>query len=250
MKNTHVRIVSIIAAAFYASVISGKAQAFQNLDFESELGSPISGSPPIGFYNLPGWNVATVGDQYGASPGGVYYNGTVLDGTGGYVVPAGGYDVITGATIGPLDGAQSLALYVSGYEAPASISITQTGTIPGGQNSVSFLLGYFATLNLAPSQNPLNYFSLSINNQNVPLVVTSVDGQVLTVAGNISQWAGKTVTLSIANSITENQTESFGVIDDVAFSPQVVAVPEAFGMGLLTAALSLSAVFLNRRKTA
>lgn len=250
MKNKHIQIVFAMAAALYASENSSKAQNFANLNFESDLGSPISDGlySMAPFYNLPSWNVTTIGDEDGASSGGVYYNNTILDGTDAYIVPVGGYDV-TGATINPLDGDQSLALYVSGYSATASISISQTGTIPNGQNSVSFLLGDFATFDLPSGQNPLNYFSLSINNQNVPLEVTSENGQVLTVAGDISQWAGQSVTLTIANTdaVDTYLSESFGVIDDVAFSPQ--AVPEPSGMGLLAAAISLSAVFLNKRKT-
>jgi hypothetical protein len=253
MKNKHIQTRFFIAASVYASIISGKAQDFANLDFEAGLGAPISGSAPFPFYNLPDWSVNTTGDRNGASPGGVFdgsSNGNLtLDATYGYIVPPqGAYNIIAGGTIFPLDGNFSLALYVSGLPAPASVSISQTGTIPSGQNSVSFLLGYFATFQLPPSQNPLNHFSLSINNQNVPLVVTSENGQVLTVAGNISQWAGQKVTLSIANSVTAVGSESLGAIDDVAFSPQVVAVPEASGMGLFTAAISLAAVFLNKRK--
>jgi hypothetical protein len=249
MKNKHFQIVVVVAAAFFTSAICGKAQGFQNLDFESDLGSPISGNGDNGFYNLPGWNVSTVGDEGGSSPGGVYYNNTVLDGTDAYIVPAGGYDVM-GGTIGPLDGNQSLALYVSGfgYGPLASISISQTGTIPDGENSVSFLLGDFATAYTPPSQNALTYFSLSINGHYVPLVVTSVNGQVLTVAGNISQWAGQGVTLSIANGLLSGGVESFGVIDDVAFSPQVVAVPEPSEMELLATAISVFVVFVNKRK--
>jgi hypothetical protein len=229
MKNKHSQIVVVIAAAFCTSAICGKAQGFQNLDFESDLGSPINGNndDPGAFYNLPGWKVSTVGDPGGASSGGVYYNYTITDGTDAYIIPAGGYDVMTGEAIDPLQGNQSLALYASGLNgALASISISQTGTIPEGENSVSFLLGYFGTYDLTPSQNPLTYFSLSINGNYVPLAVTSVNGQVLTVAGNISQWAGQTVTLSIANGPLSDGAEAFGVIDDIAFSPQVVAVPE------------------------
>lgn len=241
-------VVGVAVTVFCASVMSGKAQGFANLNFETAIGSPIANNG-IPFYNLPDWNVNTVGDQDGASSGGVYYDNTVLDGTDGYIVPAGGYNVINGATIGPLDGNQSLALYVSGYYAPASISISQTGSIPSGQKSISFLLGYFNTVNLPPAQNPLSYFSLSINNQNVPLAVESQNGQVLTIAGNISSWAGQTVTLVIANSVTENQSESFGVIDDVAFSPQAVVVPEPSITEMLTVGIAFSAVFLNKRKT-
>jgi hypothetical protein len=171
-----------------------------------------------------------------------------LDGTYGYIVSAGGAPGAFGGTLYPLDGDYSLALYATAVGQPVSLSISQTGTIPQGQNSVSFLLGDFNGLNLPPSPNPLNYFSLSINNQNVPLVETSKNGQVLTVAGNISEWAGRTVTLSIAANTVSGGSESFGVIDDVAFSPQVVAVPEASGMGLLAAAISLSVVFLGKRK--
>ena len=254
MKNKHIQIIFVIAAALNASEIFSKAQNFANLNFECDLGTPIYTSGGIGaFYNLPDWNVATVGDQAGAFPGGVFYNNSILDGTDAYIVPAG----VAGGPFGPispLDGGQSLALYVSGYGGPdmwgpASISISQTGAIPDGQNSISFLLGYFATSgNLPPPQDSLSYFSLSINNQKVPLVVTSENGQVLTVAGDISQWTGQSVTLTIANSVPAAADESFGVIDDVAFSPQVVTAPEPSGIGLLVAATSLWAVFLNKRK--
>jgi hypothetical protein len=248
MKNKHLEIMVVTAAALCTSVISGKAQGFGNLNFEAGFGSPISGNYPP-FYTLPDWNVNITGDQNGAAPGGVFDGSSIdnltLDATYGYIVPPqGAFDVIAGGTMFPLDGNFSLALYVTGFPAPASISISQTATIPIGQNSVSFLLGYFGTFNLPPSQNPLNHFSLSINSQ----VVTSENGQILTIAGDISQWAGQQVTLAIANSISGEGTESFGVVDDVAFSPQVFAVPEPSVMQLLGAAIAMSVVFVNKRK--
>ena len=248
MKAKHIQTIIGVFAGAGIIVMSGKAQEFQNLDFESALGSPIN-NVVNGFYNLPGWSVNTVGDQSGASSGGVFYNSSILDGTDAYIVPVGGYDVLPGSdghygsvpSFGPLDGDQSLALYVSGYNAPASISISQTGTIPNAQSSISFLLGFFNTYDLPFSQNPLSYFSLSINNQNVPLVVTSVNGQVLTVAGNISQWAGQTVALSIADTVAIEQGEAFGVIDDVAFSPVAVPEPTTLAWGGFGGLLSLVA---------
>ncbi len=263
MKNRHIQIIFVIAAALNSSEIFSKAQSFANLNFESALGSPINGgteASDVGtFYDLPDWNVSTVGDQGSAFPGGVFYNTSILDGTDAYIVSGAGVYVPIGVvpSISPLDGNQSLALYVSdvadtGTLVPSSISISQTGVIPDGEKSVSFLLGYFATWYPPSGQNPLSYFSVSINNQNVPLVVTSENGQVLTVAGDISQWAGQSVTLTIANSVTPGPDidESFGVIDDVAFSRQVVIVPEPSGIGLLVTAISLSAVVLNKRKIA
>jgi hypothetical protein len=183
----------------------------------------------------------------GSTPGVYFDNPGELDANYGFIVPAGGTPGVFGGTIHALDGRLSLALYATAFSVPVSISISQTGTIPVGQNSISFLLGYFGTYDLPPGQNPLNFFSLSINSQNVPLVATSVNGQVLTVAGDISEWAGQTVTLSLANTVAPF-AESFGVIDDIAFSPQVVAVPEPSGMGLLAATISLSVVFVNRKK--
>lgn len=245
MKNKYTRIIVVAAAAVSAMANSTRAQNFQNLDFEGSLGSPTSDNPAP-FYNLPGWTVATSGSSE-AAPGGVFYGGSpLIDGTSAFIALPSGFDSFNNTKGFATYGAQSLVLYVSGFGTPESISISQTGTIPGGQNSVSFQLGYFATLYASQPQNPLDYFSLSINNKNVPVVVTSINGPDLTVAGNISEWAGQRVTLSIANSLVVG--ESLGVVDDIAFSPQVAAVPEPSVTGLLTVAISFSAVFLIKRK--
>ncbi len=244
MKTKHLQIILGIATV-YALPISSQARQFQNLDFESSLGSPVFGNS---FFNLPGWTVTTVGDPYSAFPGGVFDSKFYsLGGAYGYIIPIYGFDIMAGTTIDPLGGNQSVALYTTASPGPAAISISQTGTIPTGQNSVSFLLGYFETYGLTTPQNPLSVFSLSINSQNVPLAVTLANGQVLTVAGNISQWAGQTVSLAVTETVGAGyNNEAFGVIDNVAFSP--VAVPESARIGLFAATLSLSVVFLKKRK--
>ena len=244
MKTKHLPII-IGAAALYASATTGNAQEFQNMDFESPITTLASltlyGQP---VYTLPDWNVNLTGYYNVGYPNGVIYNsssGVPLDTYYGIIV--------TGTSA--LAGDQSLGLASGNFESAGTVSISQTGIIPKGDNSVSFLLGDFAAISqnngVAP-QNPLDCFALSINGQNVPLVVTLDNGGVLTVAGNISQWAGQSVTLSIDNMVPGGNVESYGVIDDVAFSPQIVVVPESSGMGLLAGAISLSVVFLNRRK--
>ena len=176
-------------------------------------------------------------------PNGVIYNSP-------FGVPLDTYYGIIVSGTSALAGNQSLGLGSGSFASTGTISISQTGIIPNGDKSVSFLLGDFGAISqnngVAP-QIPLDYFALSINNQNVPLVVTLENGGALTVAGNISQWAGKSVTLSIGNTVPNGSVESYGVIDDLAFSPQVV-VPESSGTGVLAGTISLSVVFLNRRK--
>jgi hypothetical protein len=243
MKTKHIPIV-IGAAALYASATTGKAQEFQNLDFESPITTLASltlyGQP---VYTLPNWNVSLNGYYNVGYPNGVIYNSP-------FGVPLDTYYGIIVSGTSALAGNQSLGLGSGNFASTGTISISQTGIIPNGDNSVSFLLGDFGAISqnngLAP-QNPLDYFALSINNQNVPLVVTLENGGVLTVAGNISEWAGQTVTLSLGNAVPNGNVESYGVIDDVTFSPQVV-VPESSGIGLLSGAISLSVVFLIRRK--
>jgi hypothetical protein len=242
---TTIKTLACCCCCLMLDLPRSEAQSFQNLGFESALGTSIGG----GLYSLPDWSVTAVGTAGNVTSGGVYISPTALDSTYAYLVTASGTSDVFGGTIYSLAGGQSLALYDSGFGVPSSLSISQTATIPDGQNSVSFLLGDFRTLESSQPQSPLDYFSLSINNQNVPLIVTADNGGILTISGSISQWAGHSATLAISDSVPSFGEESFGVIDDVAFSTQIVSVPESSAITLIAAVMAGLIILSHEFKT-
>ncbi len=134
-KNT-----GVVAALLYLVCISSlRAQAFQDLDFESAILVPI----PSDSFNrvdfgldLPGWSGFSGTNQLNAA----LYHNFFLDSTGIGINDSGspsfGGGVIQGNYSVFLEAGNSASGPPSG---PANASLTQAGLVPAGTKSLSFL---------------------------------------------------------------------------------------------------------------
>jgi hypothetical protein len=199
------------AAAILFACFSTHAQGtFENLNFEEASILPISGQQfAITVANaLPGWTV-----DYGTvQQTQISYNDAALGGEPWLTLSANGYPgdpeaIIDGNFTPFLQGGE-----VNGVSTP--VSITQTGQIPPGTQSLLFDVG-----NSGESLVPEVYIGNDL------LTLFSVGSGVgvsdsYTIYGaNISAWADQTEQLTFSASLGNI------AIDDISFSPTAV-IPE------------------------
>jgi hypothetical protein len=220
------------AAAIIFAVLSAQAQGtFQNLDFEEADIVPIVGNPLYPYAvtvanALPGWTV-----DYGAvQQTQILYNNPSL-GTTAVTLFASGYP---GPVASIIDGNFSVALQsglLNGMPAPASIS--QTGQIPSGTQSLLFdsVSGGFSS-----EQPP----EVLIGNDLLTLFPVGSGQGVSTsytiYGANISAWAGQ------SEQLTFSAPAGAFIIDDISFSPTAV-IPEPSPLALTGIAGLLFALY-------
>jgi hypothetical protein len=221
--------VSQFAVASLAFVFTQTvcAQGFQNLDFEAATISPAPlGYTPAGADNpisaadaLPGWTVyedSTLCTAVWGTPGlDITYVSLNYGQPFGYLSLQGVYSIgISAYNLAP------------GYYTSASIA--QTGLIPEGSQSIQFFLRNYKL----PSGNPAGEtLIVTINGTPIPISVISKSGYVMTIAGDVSAFAGTTAELKF----TAPSESNYGM-DSIAFSSIGVPEPSAFsliGLGLL-----------------
>ena len=189
---------------------SGQAQGFVNLDFEGATipATPVGGStypanPTLAF---PGWTV-------GGSTTVVMYNDLSI---GAPVVDLMGPNFPNFAGYTPLQGSYSVLLqYFNIDGGPPTLS--QTGLIPSGTQSIDFLIG-----------NGQSDAVVTINGVNIPLVPIS-GGRL---AGNISNFANSLAQLTFSTA-TGGPGGDVLYFDDIQFSSAAVPEPSVLGLSAL-----------------
>ena len=175
----------------------GKSQGtFSNFDFESAIppfNPDLFGEVPISSA-LPGWTAYINGTPRDR----VLYNDSSL---GGPSVSL--FDSLSPfPSLRPLEGSYSVYLH-------AGAGIGQTGRVPDGTASLTFLISPGSALNV------------SFAGQNIPLVQFGTSGNNTIIAGNISRFAGQTGELRFLGG---------GLFDDVRFSTSAIPEPGAVSM--------------------
>jgi hypothetical protein len=222
-KNTLLRL-TVMAFLFSGLDTSFGQGAFENLDFEQAIiiSAPNPHTPADAFNPisadaaLPYWTVSEDGTNCNA----VWGTPTSLDETSVALVAAG---------YSPIQGSYSVQL--SAYaDAPSgyyrSSSISQTGLIPAGTKSIEFLIASpFQAGSVQP--NPV----VTINGTAIELTQLSQSGNVITMGGDISAFAGSTVTLAFLCGATRGgafpaNNDIFN-LDNIQFSTQIVPEPSA-----------------------
>jgi hypothetical protein len=210
--------VAIVLFAFCSSVLA--QGTFEDLDFEGASVVTIAGQPYAVTVAkaLPGWTV-----DYGAvQQSQITYNDPSLGGTWVTLI-ADGYPTFTGLTA--IDGNFSVLLFGGLYEGePAAATISQTGQIPLGTQSLLF----DAALGSGPfapeafiGNDSLSLFQVGTG--------TGENGLPYTIWGaNISAWAGQTEQLSFTSPARAGALE----FDDISFSP-TASVPEPTSLALM-----------------
>jgi len=232
-------ILVVFQTAALVAVQPFKADAFQNLDFESGalyFPNPFEFPPPLYSDVLPGWTVRFGTNVQPAAN----CNAFILDYPAVSLVSTGGFfDSYV------IDGTRSIYLQAtdpSNAGGPNTIvSITQAGTIPLGANSLIFDARNQWHDSFPVEPGP---FVLSLEGVSLALNIIASDGPDRTYAVDVSSWAGQTVELSIGVEPSSAWGgviwEGWAVIDSIQFSPEVVPEPRSCAV-LVTAGILICA---------
>jgi hypothetical protein len=214
-----------VSVALLATVSADAQGTFQNLNFEQAnpvivLGSPYYPYAVTSASSLPYWTVS-YGDVQQTQ---ILYN---APSAGATQVMLTGPDHYPG--FAPIDGNYSVVLQ-GGITASAA-SISQTGLIPAGTQSLLF--------EAEPPQGfvagPLE---VMVGAQRVPFTEVGTGPNYTLYGANISAWAGQTEQLTFS-ALQDSQVNNW-IIDDISFSPTAVPEPSPLvltGGGALVFAL-------------
>jgi len=204
-----IRFITSMGTVLLALLQTCFGQSFVNLDFEQATiaPTPVGGStyPADPAQAFPGWTVGGTGTV-------VSYNDLSI---GAPAVDLMGPNFPNGVNYTPLQGSYSALLQYFGY-AGTPPTLSQTGLVPFGTESINFLVGTGESDAV-----------VTLNGVNIPLV--SIPGGRL--AGNISAFADTVAQLTFSTTDSTGYAGNWLYFDDVQFSP--VAVPEPGMFGLL-----------------
>jgi len=212
-------ILGVVVCLGWASGL--QAQPFQNLDFEDATLVPIPGDP----YNrvdfslaLPGWSGFSGTNQLNAA----LYDNIFLDSTGIGIMDSN-FAFLGGVIQGNYTVFLEAGDQLGGGTVPASASLSQTGLVPTGTKSLSFLA---ATAGV---------FTVSLGGVTLNLVSSPVAGQSYSLfQADISAFAGQTNALTFTLFPDDpRQNNTALALDDIQFS--TTQVPEPSSLSLLVA---------------
>jgi hypothetical protein len=198
-------------------ILYGFSQGFVNLNFESANVSGYSAGNGVPITSaLPGWSA------YSSYPSGVYSGGFASGATNVlttviYNAPSlGGPLVSIIDTNGgvPFQGRYSAILWDGGSFPLYSTTISQTGLVPTGTESLLFEGSALGA-----------YFGVTINGQTINMNALQVFSNYTLYGGDISTFAGQVETLSFTlPPATLGQPSEFG-LDNIQFSSSTVPEP-------------------------
>jgi hypothetical protein len=234
-SHRYSRLVAL--AILLASVQGAFAGAFQNLDFEEASSQP---APP----NYVPWDAYDPIDASAALPFWTVYEDAslatavwgqpvALDETSVALVSVGSYDT-------PIQGMYSVQLYAvswapQGYFHTASIS--QTGDVPVGSRSIQFLMRSPPTAGGQVEAVP----TVSLDGVTIDVFPIATNSGVITMAGDVSAFAGSTAELTFASigpsGAPGTSGEDLFDLDAISFSPEVVPEPACYWILVIGIAL-------------
>jgi hypothetical protein len=203
--------MALVVCAWGVSLSATAQGTFQDLNFEEAT------IPPGTTYSLsvadaiPGWTL-----DYGSTPQTqIGYNDQSLGGTAAFLTGIGSYWPA-------IDGNFSIELYGggNGQGGVEAVSISQTGQIPSGTQSLLFESGTFSFV------QPV----VSIGNDELTLFPVTSHGNYTTYGANISAFSGQTEQLQFT------VPGGYGpyLFDDISFSPNpITATPEPDALVLM-----------------
>ena len=210
MKATNVLFLMAMAIT-----LEGHAQGFINLDFESAVIVQDASSSfyPNGIYAsnaLPGWIVSVGATQ----PSDLLYNTISLGSTSVALLGTNGVP-------GSLSGAYSVNLY--GGTTAASASISQTGLVPAGTQTLIFKAYYFGS--------PGGTLLVSLGGQELVFAALASGSSYTLYGASVASYAGQVARLTFS---APEGVNNYWTIDDIQFSSQ--AIPEPVPLSLFALA--------------
>jgi hypothetical protein len=191
---------------------------FQNLDFESANippSTPIASFVPISDA-LPGWNGEFIdtSTSVGEPTAQAVYDGISTGGPGISLID----DNSPGAE--PLQGNYSVFLFGGGNNPLYSASISQTGTVPAGTQSLQF----DAYVSGAP-------FAVTLGGQTIDMIPLDTFAHYTLWGDNIpSALAGQSETLSFIEPPATGTQPSMFELDNIVFSPSSIPEPNSLAL--------------------
>lgn len=221
------RFIACLVAASLALLRNASGQEFQDLDFESATLIPVPGDPYGGVQfaqAFPGWTNTIVG----AIDANALYDNMFLDSAGISIIdknsPYGlGAEVIDGRYTAIL---QSGLGYTSNGAIPTDTTLSQTGLVPLGTESLQFKANEWF--------DSSGTFAVTLGGQTLSLTVLGTGANYTLYGANVSQWAGQTAQLAFTvfgENPHVNDESLF--LDDIQFSSQSVPEPNVFALFVL-----------------
>lgn len=238
--KTKLKCATIAALAFWTVGIllfplqTVFAQGFINLNFEQ---ATIAPAPP----NYTPWDADNPISATSALPGWtVYEDSTLCTAVWGSPVALDETSVaLVYGSYSPIQGNYSVQLTAyADASSPyfRSSSISQTGLIPVGTESIEFLLASPSQAGSVPP-NPI----VTLDGTPISLSFISQSGGVTTMGGNIGAFAGHTETLSFLCEATTGGTfptdENYFNLDGIQFSTSPVPEPNVLALSAFGSAL-------------
>ena len=191
---------------------------FANLDFEAANVSgypPNSGGVPVGAA-LPGWSAF-----FGSNPTTVVsYDGISIGGAVISIVDSN----VSIHSFGPIKGSYSAYLFGGGDLILSSATISQTGMVPDGAQSL-----------LMDAKVSGASFVVTLGGQTINMVPLQSFPNYTEYGGNISAFSGQLETLSFTIPPASGVQPSMFKLDDIIFSDQPIPEPGVVALSALGA---------------
>ncbi len=214
-------------------------QEFQDSDFESATLVPVPGDPyhAVQFAPaFPGWTQTIAG----AIDTNALYDSIFLDSAGIAIIDRNSSslsdfsgEVIEGNYTAVLESGLG---YTSNGAIPTDVTLSQTGFVPAGTESLQFKANEWFDLSGA--------FAVTLGGQTLSLTVLGTGPNYTLYGADVSQWANQTAQLAFTvfgeNPHVNDETL---FLDAIQFSSQTVPEPSVFGL------LALGGLFLSLRRS-
>jgi hypothetical protein len=196
------------------------SQSFLNLDFESAKVSgysPDSSDVPT-TSALPGWTAYYSNSSVTNTANQVWYDGISLGGAIISVIDA------NAPSFSPIQGKYSAFLFGGGTsDNLLSASISQTGVVPAGTESLLFDAYVFGAS-----------FTVTLGGQTINMTPLQTSSNYTLYGGNIpSDLAGISEALTFTEPPAASSQPSMFELDNIQFSPSSVPEPSALGLSVL-----------------
>jgi hypothetical protein len=232
----------IISLCFFVlnSLLPVYAQSFVNLDFESAHIPP--GTQPITLINttsaLPGWNAYSDSSMFGIQPLSQIYYDAISGGGAQISLDDTNASAGLGLPFTPLQGKYSAVLQGGGSGSQYSVTISQTGMVPAGTESLQAYIGVTTLYGY-----PIGAFSVTLGGQIINMVPLQTFSTYTVYGGDMSTFAGQVETLSFTEPPPVGVPPSMLILDNIMFSTSPVPEPGTLAL------VATGAVFLGLRRS-